>query len=177
MPAISRRLRPEFCAGLTPIEAEGAGKAGCRSHPQPRAQDKKAHEHSHHRFTRKSPAFPARMVLRFPSCSSRGPGFLAPVIGAMQCIVANLTPASGRQNHTTSPSARTPPVKQRIRVHRIPRPTFVTTRTPLLWVRDKLVDKAVSTETRSGIFFGAGLDHPNQVEIAREIAVLAHRFF
>src|SRR5262249_50073906 len=27
------------------------------------------------------------------------------VIGAMQSIVANLTPAKGRQNHTTSPSA------------------------------------------------------------------------
>src|SRR6516165_7428565 len=37
--------------------------------------------------------------------SPRGPGFLAPVIGVMQNIIANLTPASGRQDHTTSPSA------------------------------------------------------------------------
>ena len=32
--------------------------------------------------------------------------FLVTVIGAMQSIVANLTPAKGRQDHTTSPSAR-----------------------------------------------------------------------
>jgi hypothetical protein len=30
---------------------------------------------------------------------------LVTVIGAMQSIVANLTPAKGRQDHTTSPSA------------------------------------------------------------------------
>jgi hypothetical protein len=30
---------------------------------------------------------------------------LVTVIGAMQSIVANLTPAKGRQNHTTLPSA------------------------------------------------------------------------
>src|ERR1700712_6075289 len=33
---------------------------------------------------------------------------------------ANLTPASGRQDHTTSPSASAPFVAQCIRVHRIP---------------------------------------------------------
>jgi hypothetical protein len=53
----------------------------------------------------KHSGIPCAMVLRFPSCSSRGPGFLAPVVSAMRSIVANLTPASGRQNHTTSPSA------------------------------------------------------------------------
>src|SRR5581483_832638 len=44
----------------------------------------------------------------------------------MQSIVANLAPASGRQDHTTSPSASTAPVLRRQRVHRIPHPTFVT---------------------------------------------------
>jgi hypothetical protein len=45
----------------------------------------------------------------------------------------NLTPASGRQDHTTSPSAKAPFVRAKIfalrryRVHRIPHPTFVTT--------------------------------------------------
>jgi len=33
---------------------------------------------------------------------------LVTVIGAMQSIVANLTPAKGRQDHTTSPSAPMP---------------------------------------------------------------------
>ena len=36
-------------------------------------------------------------------------------------------PASGHQNHTTSPSASAPLVLRRRRVHRIPHPTFVTT--------------------------------------------------
>jgi hypothetical protein len=35
------------------------------------------------------------------------PGFLATVIGVMRSIIANLTPASGSQDHTTSPSAKT----------------------------------------------------------------------
>jgi hypothetical protein len=34
-------------------------------------------------------------------------------------LLKNLTPASGRQDHTTSPSASTPIVYRRIRVHRI----------------------------------------------------------
>jgi hypothetical protein len=31
--------------------------------------------------TPETPGIPRAMVLRFPSCSSRGPGFLAPVVG------------------------------------------------------------------------------------------------
>jgi len=37
-----------------------------------------------------------------------------------------LAPAPGRRHHTTSPSAISPLVSQRIRVHRIPHSTFVT---------------------------------------------------
>src|SRR5262249_18557599 len=44
----------------------------------------------------------------------------------MQSIVANLAPAKGRQDHTTSPSASTSLVWRHRRVHRIPRPTLVT---------------------------------------------------
>jgi len=36
---------------MVALETEGAGKAGCSMHPQPRVRNKKAHEHSHHRFT------------------------------------------------------------------------------------------------------------------------------
>jgi len=45
------------------LNVEGAGKAGCPLHPQPSARKMKAHQHSHHRFNRISPAFPARVVL------------------------------------------------------------------------------------------------------------------
>jgi hypothetical protein len=50
----------------------------------------------------------------------------ATVIGVMRSIIANLTPASGRQDHTTSPSARS-----RSRLWRNPRPSH-----PLPYVRD-----------------------------------------
>jgi hypothetical protein len=42
-------------------------------------------------------------------------------------ISADLTPASRRQNHTTSPSASRTIRQRRQSVHRIPHPTFVTT--------------------------------------------------
>ena len=84
---------------------EGAGNAGCFSqHPRPRVQIEKAHEQvttGESRYT----SIPCAMVLRFPSRSPRRPGFVASVIGAMQSIVANLTPALVCQDHTTSPSA------------------------------------------------------------------------
>jgi hypothetical protein len=47
-------------------------------------------------------------------------GFFVTVVGVMQSIVANLTPASGRQDHTTSPSASAQFVNRADRVHRIP---------------------------------------------------------
>jgi hypothetical protein len=43
-----------------------------------------------------------------------------------------LIPASGDQDHTISPSAAAALVSRSLCVHRVPRPTFVTTRTPLL---------------------------------------------
>src|SRR5581483_152264 len=43
-----------------PRKTEGAGNAGRLARPQPRAQKKKAHERSHHRFAENVPAFPAR---------------------------------------------------------------------------------------------------------------------
>ena len=60
-------------------------------------------------------------------------GFLRALPGDRACLSpssavfsANLTPASRRQDHTTSPSASARFVKRAARVHRIPHPTFVT---------------------------------------------------
>src|SRR5881396_958958 len=54
-------------------------------------------------------------------------GFLRALPGDQACLtpssallLADLTPASGRQNHTTSPSAAARFVKRAARVHRIP---------------------------------------------------------
>jgi hypothetical protein len=52
-------------------------------------------------------------------------GFLATVIRVMRSIIANLTPASGRQDHTTSPSASALFVKS-ASASTASRPAFVT---------------------------------------------------
>jgi hypothetical protein len=54
------------------------------------------------------------------------PGFVATIIPEKRQLPGDLTPASGRQDHTTSPSATSAFVFCAIRVHRIPHPTFVT---------------------------------------------------
>ena len=106
-----------------PQRIEGAGKAGCSPHPQPRTQ-KNAHERSRHRFAETiRPSL--RNGLRLIPRSPRRPGFLATV--ACRSLPADLTPASGRQDHTALPSAMSSLVLRRHRVHRIPHPTFVTT--------------------------------------------------
>src|ERR1700730_4355910 len=69
------------------------------------------------------------MVLRLISCSPRRPGLFATVAGGIAS--ADLTPASGRQDHTTSPSASAPFVKGAARVHRIPPHVYDDRETPL----------------------------------------------
>jgi hypothetical protein len=55
--------------------------------------------------TEHDPAFPARWFYGFLRDLPGVHDVLVTVIGAMQNIAANLTPAKGRQDHTTSPSA------------------------------------------------------------------------
>jgi hypothetical protein len=104
---------------------EGAGKAGCALHPRSRVQNcaKSAHEHT-------GSAEAVRPSLRngFNGFLRTLPGdraFLSPS-PLRSLLLKNLTPASRRQDHTTSPSAR-----KRFRLERSSRPphpvpTFVT---------------------------------------------------
>src|SRR5580658_4018181 len=80
-----------------------------------------------------SPGIPARNGFN---------GFLRALPGDRACsppspvklLFTNLTPASGRQDHTTSPSARSALVSSAAYVHRIPCPTFVTiAKRPFVW--------------------------------------------
>ena len=104
-------------------EAEGAGNAGCALHPRPRVQQKNTRV-SNHRYTA-STGIPCTMVLTVSFV-------ISPVTGLFchrhfaGIIPRTLAPASGRQDHTTSPSASAPLVLRRCRVHRIPYPTSVT---------------------------------------------------
>src|SRR5579859_3390988 len=67
----------------------------------------------------------------------------------------SLAPASGRQDHTTSPSAHAPFVFRRNRVHRIPRPTFVTiAKRPSEWA-GMAIDMDLIWVMREGKYFFA----------------------
>jgi hypothetical protein len=104
----------------------GAGKTGCALHPRSRVQLCAKETHTSIQVQRRQSGLPCAMALRLISCSPRRPGFLAAVASVMRSIIASLTPASGRQDHTTSPYAASPLVRaQKARddvasVHRIP---------------------------------------------------------
>jgi hypothetical protein len=125
--------RPGLDSGAL-SQTEGAGRTGRRLRPRPRVQQKSTRV-SHHRFNRI-----IRFSLRngFNGLLRALPGdraFLPPSprgcfgrsypVGRDR-LHESLTPASGRQDHTTSPSASARFVKRAARVHRIPYPTTVT---------------------------------------------------
>src|SRR3954451_25460143 len=103
---------------------------------------------------------------------------ISPVIG-LGChrrfaLLQNLTPASRRQDHTTSPSASARFVKHAISVHRIPCPTSVTIAIrPSRVGRDGASCRVDLGSWRSRIFFRKGLDHPNHVDREREFRAYA----
>jgi hypothetical protein len=128
--AISRRDAPEPCMNPSPNK----GRGECRVPTAPRSLACKVKKHTSIVTTvaPESPGIPARNGFN---------GFLRalPVIGLVchrrpaDCS-ADLTPASRRQDHTTSPSASAPFVNPRCRVHRIPHPTSVTiAKRPSVW--------------------------------------------
>ena len=120
-PSRSRRAaRPRIYLKFPPQkEIEGAGKTGCALHPRSRVQKqiKDAHEHT-------GSAEAVRPSLRNGFTAyfalSLATGFFVTIIRVMRSIIANLTPASGRQDHTTSPSASRAVRQERLCVHRIP---------------------------------------------------------
>ena len=88
--------------------------------------------------------FPGTTALLTPSSARR--------VG----VLANLTPASGRQNHTASPSA-TRSARLTLRcVHRIPPHVRDDRDTPLLARRDGESKSHVSEKRKSNIFRGRG---------------------
>src|SRR5665213_2364167 len=120
--ASPRREAPEFLQeNVRPRERargypkRGAGNAGRAVRPQPRVRMVvvDAHEYSQQSH-RNRPAFPHAMVLTVSFVLSPAIGFLATVISRIKVLSGpvepnappqDLTPASRRQDHTTSPSA------------------------------------------------------------------------
>ena len=81
--------------------------------------------HTSIQVQRKQSGLPCAMVLTVSFVLSPATG-LSCHCHPRKFPFANLTPASGRQDHTTSPSALARFVKRTISVHRIPLPASVT---------------------------------------------------
>jgi hypothetical protein len=148
-------VRPEFCEP-SPPRKEGAGNAGRLGAPAALRVNKKTRKQRHHRFTG-----PRRHSLRngfngFLRALSGDRAFLPP---SPADHPADLTPASRRQDHTTSPSTVSPLVDWRHRVHRIPCPTFVTiAKRPSYRARDGRASRIDLPDGTSGKNPGGGLD-------------------
>ena len=107
---------------LSPFPNRGRGE--CRVPNAPAAWCalgvvKYAHQYSQRRH-RKHPAFPTQWFYGFLRALPGDHRFVDPVIRATRWRLANLTPASGRQNHTASPSATRSARLTPRRGHRIP---------------------------------------------------------
>ena len=185
-------MRPSFASNY-PREERAQGMPGARCTRSLACENKKAHEVVT-TSSPEQPGIPRAMVLTayFE---------ISPVIGLFVTVACeydssapgradfapqNLTPASRRQDHTTSPSATAPfvcaPVRRsrvgprpeittarrRCRVHRIPCPTSVTiAKRPSFgtgWARHGTDLRRARRE----IFLQRGLDHPNQVDCSAE---------
>ena len=102
-------------------QPEGAGNAGCALHPRSRVPYAQAKEGAHeHTGERRHSDIPCAMALRLTSCSPRWGGLVVTVVGGI--APADLTPASRRQDHTTSPYAFVQSSTEQ-GVHRNPGPT------------------------------------------------------
>src|ERR1700738_4252572 len=84
-----------------------------------------------YRFSGNTPAFPAQWFYGLLRALPGDRAFLPPS-PPRSLLLKNLTPASGRQDHATSPSASTLLVVQRLRARRTP-PRVRDDREPPLW--------------------------------------------
>jgi hypothetical protein len=110
-PSDAKNFRPLF-RGRRECRAPGAPAAA-----RAKVESKKAHAlvRSH----RKHPAFPAQWFYDLFRALPGDRALLPPSL-LRSLLLKNLTPASRRQDHTTSPSASSALVRSTIRVHRIP---------------------------------------------------------
>jgi hypothetical protein len=127
-------------------------------HPQPRVGMKKPHEIKSPQVHRKS----ARLSPRNGFTVSF---VLSPVTGLFchrrlrELLLTNLTPASGRQDHTTSPSAPVPLVLRHPSRPSHPLPNVRDDReTPLLRARDRETSSPDFPFGKTEIFLQKGLD-------------------
>ena len=102
--AFSRRDAPELCQNSLSLRSEGAGNAGRPMRPQPGRAEKQAMPVTVTTVTPENPAFPAQWFYGLFRALPGDRAFLPPSLKRDNSR-ENLTPASGCQDHTTSPSA------------------------------------------------------------------------
>src|SRR5258708_37887997 len=100
-------FRPRFALNSRPLQSEGAGNTGCTLHPRSRVQQCTKKRTRAYRFSGGNPAFPAQWFYGLYRALPGDRAFLPPS-PLRSLLLKNLTPASGRQDHTTLPSASPP---------------------------------------------------------------------
>jgi hypothetical protein len=100
--AFPRRDAPGLCMYLSP-KNEGVGNAGRTVHPQASCARVESRKHTSSTVAPESPGIPARNGFNGFLRAPRRPGLFATVISGVAS--ADLTPASGRQDHTALPYA------------------------------------------------------------------------
>jgi hypothetical protein len=131
-----------------------------------------AHEYSQRRH-RNHPAFPTQWSCGFLRTLPGDRAFLPPSPARRVGAVANLAPASGRQDHTASPYASRPRSSVALLASTASHPTFVTIAIRPLARRGSRDPTTFSEKRKKNIFhFGTG--RPDQIEPAREIRFCAH---
>jgi hypothetical protein len=174
---VPRRVTPELCEEHAHRKAEGAGNAGRALHPWPPVQQESTgvSNQGHTAIVRHSLRDGFNGLLR----ALPGDRALLPPSPARRVSVfASLAPASGRQDHTASPSARSAARPRKEIAHSTPRPpqsrsAFVTIAIRPSGERNGTNETTDLGYSGSDIFFAAGLDDPNHVEIAWKISFLA----
>src|ERR1700730_13159048 len=97
-------IRPRFSSTSALFENRGRREDRVRAAPAVSCANMHKNTHTSIQVQRRHPAFPAQWFTAYFALSPVT-GFLATVIPEKRLLLTNLTPASGRQDHTTSPSA------------------------------------------------------------------------
>ena len=129
--------RPGCCANH-PRKQRAQGKPGARCTRSLVCSVLVAHECSHYRFTG-TPGLPCAMVLTVSFVLSPVTGLVCHRHLAGQ-IPRNLTPASGRQDHTTSPYASASFVRHAIARLTLPRPPHPAPTSVTIMIRPSVWD-------------------------------------
>src|SRR5471030_3296245 len=127
-------IGPRFAIKFLTLRSEGAWNAGRPMRPIAACAMVVVERTRVSQVTPETPGIPRAMVYGLFRALP-GDRALLPPSPLRSLLLKNLTPASRRQDHTTSPSASGALVRSTIRVHRIPSRVRDDRDTPLEWDR------------------------------------------